>query len=360
MYRQLLSAPRRGAADPSPDGSIALFSSSQYSFDKQSSARAINMIDLKTGKISKTGWKPSEISEYQWLPGTKTGIIYINGTGEIPGGVSMWIGDVMSPNGSTKVAELDAPYSGLRVANTTSGDLHFLVNTLAYPNGTAYNPETAETPRSTARFYSDIYVRHWDTWLTKQRYNVFAGVLSSNGSYSLAGTGLRNLNNGVKFTTTASETPVQPFGDASDYAISPDGSMYAFVSKAPHLNKANYTASYVYLGSFASSETAVAINGPDSEAAKAGHQGASGQPSFSPDSCKLAYTQQDEDYYESDRWQLYSVDVAVQGSKATATNMKALSADFDRWVEGPLIWAHDGSSVYGTASDYARTKSTLR
>jgi len=314
------------------------------------------MIDMKTGKISDSGWNSSEVNEYQWLPGTGTGIIYINGTGENPGGVSLWIGDVKSPNGSTKVAEMDAPYSGLKVAKTSTGDYHFMVNALAYPNGTAYNAETAETPKSSARFYSDIYPRHWDTWLTKQRYNVFAGVLSSNGSYALAGTGLRNLNHGVNFTATQSETPIQPFGDSGDYAISPDGSKYVFLSKAPQLNKANYTASYVYLGSFASPEAAVAINGPDSEAAKAGHEGASGAPSFSPDSCKLAYLQQDQDYYESDRWQLYVVDIAVQGSKAVASNMKALSAKFDRWVQGPLIWAHDGSAVHGTAEDYARTK----
>lgn len=356
VIRKLLSNPRRGAADPSPDGTFALFSKSQYSFEKHKSSSSIQIIDLKTGAISESGWNSSEVNEYAWLPGTGSGIVYINGTGEIPGGVSVWIGDVKSPNGSTKVAELDAPYSGLKVANTSSGDLHFLVNSLAYPNGTAYNPETAVKARSTARYYSDVYVRHWDTWLTKQRYNVFAGVLSSNGSYSLAGTGLRNLNHGVNFTTTQSETPVQPFGDLGDYDISPDGSMYAFLSKAPQLNKANYTASYIYLGSFASSETAVAFNGPDSEAYKAGHQGASGQPKFSHDSCKLAYIQQDEDYYESDRWQLYTIDVAVDGSKVATSNWKALSANFDRWVQGPLTWAHDLQSIYATAEDYARVK----
>lgn len=354
--RQLLSTTRRGTASPSKDGSVALFSASQYSFDKHKSNSSLNLIDLKTGKISPSGLNNSEINEVVWLPGTETGIIYINGTGETEGGVSLWIGDIKDPKGSKKVAELDAPYSGLKVAKTPSGDLHFLVNSLAYPNGTAYNPETAVKPRSSARFYSDIYPRHWDTWLTKERYNVFAGVLSSNGSYALAGSGLRNLNHGVKFTATQSETPVQPFGDAGDYDISPDGSKYAFLSKAPQLNKANYTASYIYLGDFASSEVAVAFNGPDSQAFKAGHQGASGQPSFSPDSSKLAYIQQDEDYYESDRWQLYVLDVASKSGKIAASNWKPLSANFDRWVQGPLSWAADGQSIYATAEDYARVK----
>jgi hypothetical protein len=317
----------------------------------------MNLIDLKSGEITESGLNASEINEVVWLPGTETGIIYINGTNEeIPGGVTLWVGDIKSPKASKMVASLDAPYSGLKVANTTSGDLHFLVNSMAYPNGTAVNPETEVTPHSTARFYSDIYVRHWDTWLTKNRYAVFGGVLSANSSYALSGAGMRNLNQGIEFTTTKPETPIQPFGDSSDYDISPDGSMYAFVSKAPQLNKANYTASYTYVGAFGSSEAPVAFNGPDSEAAEAGHKGASGQPSFSADSCKLAYVQQDEDYYESDRWILYTVDVAVEGTGVAVSNWKSLSAGFDRQVQGPIIWAEDNESVFVTAEDYARVK----
>lgn len=354
----LLSTVRRGAADPSPDGSVALFSYSQYSFEKHGSAGSgMNLIDLKTGEITPSGLNASEINEVVWLPGTETGIIYINGTNEeIPGGVTLWVGDMKTPNASTMVASLDAPYSGLKVAKAASGDWHFLVNCMAYPNGTAVNPETEVTPHSTARYYSDVYVRHWDTWLTKNRYAVFAGTLAANSSYAVAGAGMRNLNHGINFTTTQPETPVQPFGDASDYDISPDGSLYAFISKAPQLNKANYTASYVYVGAFGSSEAPVAFNGPDSEAAKAGHQGASGQPSFSADSSKLAYVQQDEDYYESDRWILYTVDVAVEGSGAAVSNWKSLSAGFDRWVQGPLTWADNDQCIYATAEDYARVK----
>ncbi len=199
-------------------------------------------------------------------------------------------------------------------------------------------------------------VRHWDTWLSKQRYNLFAGELSKNNGYGLSNTTLRNLNHGVKFTTTQSETPVQPFGDSGDYDISPDGSMYAFLSKAPQLNKANFTTSYIYVGAFESQEVAVAFNGPNSEAEKAGHKGASGIPSFSQNSTKLAYVQQDGEYYESDRWQLYTVDVAVKGSSVEVTNWKGLSAGFDRWVQGPLIWEDDDQSIYCTAEDFGRDK----
>lgn len=226
------------------------------------------------------------------------------------------------------------------------------MNSLAYPNGTAFNPESVPKSRTTARFYDNIYVRHWDEWLTKERYAVFGGTLLCNSSYALAASGLRNLLQGINFTTTRPESPVQPFGDSGDYDISRDGSMYAFLSKAPHLNKANYTASYIYLGAFDSSSPAVAFNGPESEASKAGHKGASGSPTFSPDSSKLAYTQQDGEFYESDITKLYVLDVASHGSSVSTSNWKELAPKWDRSA-GSVQWAPDSKSIYVAAEDYA-------
>jgi dipeptidyl aminopeptidase/acylaminoacyl peptidase len=250
------------------------------------------------------------------------------------------------------VASLDAPYNGLKVAKTSSGDLHFLVNSLAYQNGSAYNPDLAEEARHSGRLYSNIYPRHWDTWLTKQRYAVFGGALVADSDYSLASSGLHNYLHGINFTLTRPESPVQPFGGNTDYDISPDGATITFLSKATHLNKADFTASYIYVGPFDGSELPAPINGVGSEAYEAGHQGASGSPTFSPDSSKIAYFQQDGDYYESDRSQLYVADVSGEGY---GTGLKALSAGFDRSVSS-VHWAPKGDSIYVTAEDYAITR----
>jgi hypothetical protein len=94
----MLSVPRRGVATPNPSGSIALFTTTQYSFEEQSRTAELQLIDLKTGEITDSGLNASEINEVVWIPGTETGILYINGTNEeIPGGVTLWIGDITKP-----------------------------------------------------------------------------------------------------------------------------------------------------------------------------------------------------------------------------------------------------------------------
>lgn len=56
-------------------------------------------MNLETGEIKDSGLNTSEVNEAVWLPGTETGVLYINGTNEeVPGGVTLWIGDLSKPS----------------------------------------------------------------------------------------------------------------------------------------------------------------------------------------------------------------------------------------------------------------------
>lgn len=304
-------------------------------------------IDLKSGAFS-TWSTDSNITEVVFVGPTNTSILYINSTNEAgDGGISLYTADATRLSDAKLAASLPAPFSGLKAVATTSGDIHFLLNTLAYPNGTAYNEELAETPASTARIYTDIYIRHWDTYLTPQRYAVFGGTLKrGNGTYSLAGE-LTNYVTG-KCNATCAESPVQPFGGSGDYDISPDGSQVLYLTKNIDLPLANFTSSQIYWVPFSGGvNDSIPIN---PIGATPGAEGASASPTFSKDGSKIAYFQMNGIYYESDRNIIY-----VANADPNNLNVMRVAGDWDRSPD-VLAWSNDGSVLYVAAPDLGRER----
>ncbi|KAJ5212436.1 uncharacterized protein N7498_004082 [Penicillium cinerascens] len=349
---QLITAPRRSDAVPNPSGEAALFSTGQYSFESHESSTVWDLIDLKSGKISQLT-NDSNVAEIVWLGSSDSGLLYINSTNaDIPGGVELWVSNTTDFEKSRyKAASLPASFSGLKTAITESGDINFLVYGQSYGNGTAYNKELAMKPFSTARIYDSIYVRHWDTWLTTTFNAVFSGTLEEKKSGQWATSryiskgSLKNLVSSVKNL----ESPYPPYGDSSDYDISPDGKWVAFKSKAPELPRANNTASYIYLVPHDGSQNPGAINGPDSPGTPDGVKGDSSGPAFSPDSERLAYLQMTDVAYEADRRTLY---VYTIGSKQT---ISVLAKDWDR-SPSAAKWTADGKNLIINTEDRARNR----
>lgn len=155
---------------------------------------------------------------------------------------------------------------------------------------------------------------------------------------------LLNLLRGVKNL----ESPVQPFGGTSDFAITSDGKTVAFLSKAPELGQANHTASYIYIVPHDRSSIAKAVNAPTSRGTPKNARGASASPTFSPDGKTLAYLQMDDSTYESDRNKLYTTKLGSGVIKAVAHN----------WDRSPasLTYSVDGKSFFLLAGEYGREK----
>lgn len=241
---------------------------------------------------------------------------------------------------SYKAASLPAPLENLKAVTTSKG-VNFVVTGLAYPNGTAYNPELAEKPLSSARVYDSLFVRHWDTYITPQKSAIFSGSLkSTRGVYSSSGA-IKNLFGGVK----GLETPVQPFGSTSDFDLSSDGTTVAFLSKAPDQNPANTTASYIYVVPHSGSKKPVAINLPSKNWKP---EGASANPVFSPDGKSLAYLQQDLNGYESDKNKLYVYDLKSKKYTEFAEN-------WDR-APGSITYSKDGKTFLLITEEQGREK----
>ncbi|KAL5119418.1 Prolyl oligopeptidase [Pleosporales sp. CAS-2024a] len=348
----MLAAPRRSTAILNPRGDRALFSETRYNWTTAKTTTAWYFIDTKTGNTTKAPFN-SAVSELVWVGHTEDSILYINATNEkIPGGVTLYTADLGTDTFAPKlVASLGAPFSGLKAAKTASGDINFVVNTLAYHNnGSAYNPELASKQKSTGQLYSANFVRHWNYYITQERYSVFAGSLTvSNGSFTFAGE-MKNLLNGIHFTVTRPESPVQgSSSDPGDYHLSPDGSTVAFRTKAPELSKANHTASYIYIVPHNASQVAVPINGPGTTAPQTA-QGASGYPTWSHDSKKIAYGQQDGISYESDKYKLYVADIDGFKSK-----VRSVAENWDSAPSG-ISWSADDADLWVVSELHASVR----
>ncbi|EOA86701.1 uncharacterized protein SETTUDRAFT_87464 [Exserohilum turcica Et28A] len=347
----LLAAPRRSTGMLSPKGDRALFSETKFNWTTEKASTAWYFLDTDTGDITKAPFG-SDASEVVWVGDTAESILYLNSTNDqIPGGVTLYTADLSKENFEpTLVASLHAPLSGLKAVKTNSG-INFVGNCLAYENnGSAYNPELVSKPKSSGQLYDSNFVRHWNYYITAERVAVFSGVLSGgNGTYFYNGK-LTNLLSGMNHTITRPESPVQgSSSDPGDYDLSPDGSMVAFRSKSPDLPKANYTASYIYIVPFDGSEVAVPVNGPGTTAPKTA-QGASGAPVWSHDGSKVAYTQQDGIYYESDRYKLYVAEIDGMNS-----HVRSVAEDWDSSPTG-LQWSPDDADLLVTSELHAAVR----
>ena len=92
--KAMLSAPRRGTAIPNSEGTLALYTLSEYSFEKHKTAHGLYVLDLSNG----SSWlfsNSSEISNAAWL-GDRNKIIWL--VSEDDGSTSFAIGDATSPS----------------------------------------------------------------------------------------------------------------------------------------------------------------------------------------------------------------------------------------------------------------------
>ncbi|GAA5825189.1 hypothetical protein JCM11251_006136 [Rhodosporidiobolus azoricus] len=145
---------------------------------------------------------------------------------------------------------------------------------------------------------------------------------------------------------TKLECPVKPFGDSSDWSLSPTHIL--FHSKSPLLNPAYHTRHEVYLSPF--SPSTPASSSP--RQLTLGNQGATASPVLSPDGKRAAWLQMEEDGYEADRNRVVVYELAAPGK------------DGKRWVATPewdrspssIVWAPKGDKLYLTAEDEGHVK----
>ncbi|ORX89115.1 S9C family peptidase [Basidiobolus meristosporus CBS 931.73] len=329
----LVSLDRPGEAIPSPDGRLAVFSSSRYNLTSNSNLRNLWLLDTSTGEVtSLTTPGKSGDGEPIWLDDTTVGFVATHGQTS-----QLWSVDVTSGSSTpVQVTKFPIDIGNIKYHAPT----RLLTFTAAvYSDGGIENAATRDQSASlradTALVYDHLFVRHWDHFVTEKKQNIFAVHLAkSRDGYNLVGEPVNVM------AKAPLESPVDPFGDAGDYAISPDGKEIAFLSKRPGRDQAWETDINVYV---------VASDGSTNPKSLTDQNlGQTASPAYSPDGSTLAWLQMERPGFEADRLRVILFDRESQQS--SYLNQK--------WDRSPssITWSTDSKSLYLPTNDHGRIK----
>lgn len=211
----LLSAPRRTPGVPNADGTSVLYTTSTYSFDTHSKTSELRVLDIKS-KESKLLTDAAGISEPVWLAEETSLFACLKGGDK--GSTHVLIGEATHGadwESTYTAGTIEGPASSLRLCKLSDDTYAIVLAAQAYPDGSLFNPETAQKAQSTGKLYKTLFVRHWDDYIYPEKNALFYGVLKkgASGKYELS-----NLVNALK--GTGLESPIAPFGGVDSFDVS--------------------------------------------------------------------------------------------------------------------------------------------
>jgi dipeptidyl aminopeptidase/acylaminoacyl peptidase len=189
--------------------------------------------------------------------------------------------------------------------------------------------ETA-AKKSSGVVFNQLFIRHWDAWFDGRRNQLFTAKLDSDGKAVAEPT---RVSRGID-----GDVPSKPFGDASEYAWSPDGKSLAFNARIAGRTEAWSTNFDIFLAPADGSAAPrnLTESNPAWDAA----------PVFSADGKTLYYRAMTRPGFEADRFALMAMDLAKGSTRELAPRWDA-SAD-------GIVLSRDGKRLYTTAYEQGR------
>ncbi|WEK21605.1 MAG: S9 family peptidase [Candidatus Pedobacter colombiensis] len=238
---------------------------------------------------------------------------------------------------ATKGAELFLSADNGKTWKTVSAQLQDAENVVVSPDGlwVAFSKTISfskilgkeiynDVPNSTAQVYTDLNIRHWDTWNEGKVSHVFIASINNPGMP------IRDLLQDEPY-----DAPQKPFGGAEDFIFSPDSKTILYVCKKK-VGKA-------YALSTNTDIYAYHIEDAKTTNITEGMMGYDVAPAFSKDGKKLAWLSMRRDGYESDKNDIVVMDWA---SKVKMN----VTAAWDETVDGGFSWSTNSDHIFFNAA----------
>ena len=184
----------------------------------------------------------------------------------------------------------------------------------------------AENP-VTGVVYDQLFMRHWDHWLTARLSRLFAIALNEQGI---------GVNEPVLLTRGVhADIPSRVWGGTEEYTVSEDGSTLYFAARLRDRDEPTSTNFNIYSAPMNGDGTA--------ENLTSGNPAWDAQPVLSPDGGSLAYLAMSRAGFEADRFQIMIRDL-VSGK------VRTLAGDWDRSASS-IAFSGDGNSLLVNVQD---------
>jgi dipeptidyl aminopeptidase/acylaminoacyl peptidase len=323
--KQLESLDRIGDPQVSPDGQWAIFDLRTVDFAGNTASHATWMVSLATPSARPRRLEATVgASQSRWAADAKT-VYFLSGRS---GSSQVWRTDVM---GRTAIQVTRLPLDVGTFCLSRDGS-RLVVSMAVFldaedPTVTRDRLDTKVATKASGVVYDQLLARHWDAWADGTRNHLFALNRGADGLFTGAPVALM-----AKF---GGDVPSKPFGDESDYALTPDGTKVVFTSKAVGRSEAWSTNSDLWM--------APTDGASPPRDLTSGNLAADAAPVISPDGSRVAWKAQVRPGYESDRQAVWVMDLDGENAHEVDPGVD-LDAD-------TLSWTSDGTALLITASE---------
>ncbi len=317
---------RAGSSRLSPDGQKLIYTLTDYSMSENRGISTIWIKDMASGKeVSLTDYSSNNSSPEWSADGRK--IRFISSRS---GSAQVWEMDTEGKN-LRQLTRFDKDVEGFGI-NPTDNKAWYAMRVHAADHRSA--DVYKDMPKSKARIYDDLMVRHWNYWDMGEYLHIFVGDLTAQGI---------SEGRDIIGKDSAWDAPLAPYFDMGEIAWSNNGKLLAYTCK-PLKGKAYATSTdsdiFVYDTENGSTQNICKLD----ELQRNNLPGYDKYPVWSPDDQKIAFASQRRPGNESDKSRLFVFD-------RKTSEMKDLTADFD-YNSQNVVWA-DNEELYFIAPIHA-------